>query len=164
ATLTVAPNFAFGLCAKRIRDEELEGADLSCLRVVVNGAEPIAPVVLRRFSERFSRFGFDQRALMPVYGLSEASLAVTFSPPRRGPRRVRRGGRELVSLGLPLPGVDVSVRGDDGAEVPDGGIGNIHVRGPSVMAGYFGNPEATAATLRDGWLDTGDLGFTDQGE
>ncbi|MFL5313438.1 MAG: AMP-binding protein [Myxococcales bacterium] len=98
ATLTVAPNFAFGLCAKRVRDEELQGADLSCLRLVLNGAEPIAPAALRRFCERFARFGFDPRALMPVYGLSEASLAVTFSPPGRGPRTMRRGGRELASF------------------------------------------------------------------
>ena len=164
ATLTVAPNFAFGLCAKRIRDEELRGVDLSCLRLVLNGAEPIAPAALRRFCERFARFGFDERTLMPVYGLSEASLAVTFSPPRRGPRLVRRAERELACVGTPVAGVEVSVRGDDGAELPDGAIGRIHVRGASVMRGYFQDAEATAEAVRDGWLDTGDLGFVDSGE
>ncbi|HKC59074.1 MAG TPA: fatty acyl-AMP ligase [Myxococcales bacterium] len=164
ATLTVAPNFAFGLSAKRVRDEELEGCDLSCLRLALNGAEPIAPAALRRFCERFARFGFDPAVLMPVYGLSEASLAVTFSPPRRGPRTVRRAGRELASVGLPVAGVEVSIRGVDGRELPDGAIGSIHVRGPSVMRGYFQDASATAETVRDGWLDTGDLGFVDAGE
>ena len=125
ATLTVAPNFAFGL---------------------------------------FARFGFDRRALMPVYGLSEASLAVTFSPPGRGPRTVRRAGRELASVGAPVAGVEVSIRGEDGRELPDGAIGAIHVRGPSVMRGYFQDVDATAQALRDGWLDTGDLGFVEAGE
>jgi fatty-acyl-CoA synthase len=164
ATITVAPNFAFGLCAKRIRDEELSGVDLSSLRLVLNGAEPIAPAALRRFCDRFARFGFDPRALMPVYGLSEASLAVTFSPPRRGPRTVRRDGRELASVGTPVAGVEVSIRGEDGRELPGGSIGLIHVRGPSVMRGYFQDANATAQALRDGWLDTGDLGFVDGGE
>jgi len=164
ATLTVAPNFAFGLCAKRVRDEELEGVDLSCLRLSLNGAEPIAPAAFRRFCERFARFGFDPRTLMPVYGLSEASLAVTFSPPGRGPRTVRSGGRELASVGPPVAGVEVSIRGEDGGELSDGAIGRIHVRGPSVMGGYFQDAGATAQALRDGWLDTGDLGFVEGGE
>jgi acyl-CoA synthetase (AMP-forming)/AMP-acid ligase II len=164
ATLTVAPNFAFGLCAKRIRDEELQGVDLSCLRLVLNGAEPIAPAALRRFCDRFAPFGFDERALMPVYGLSEASLAVTFSPPRRGPRLVRRERRELASVGTPVAGVDVSVRAEDGAELPDGSTGRIHVRGASVMRGYFEDARATAQAMHDGWLDTGDLGFVESGE
>ena len=153
ATISVAPNFAYGLCARRVRDEELEGVDLSSWRFALNGAEPVAPEVLRRFGERFAKFGFDARALMPVYGLSEASLAVTFTPAGRGPRTVRSGPRALASVGAPLPGVDVDAR-----------EGRIFVRGPSVMREYFGNPEATRAVLRDGWLDTGDLGFIEGGE
>src|SRR5437763_36010 len=112
ATISVAPNFAYGLCVRRIRDSELEGVDLSSWRFALNGAEPVAPAVLRRFSDRFRPQGFDARALMPVYGLSEASLAVTFTPPGRGPRTVAAGARELASVGVPLPGVDVDVRQD----------------------------------------------------
>ena len=153
ATISVAPNFAYGLCLRRVRDEEMEGVDLSSWRFALNGAEPVAPQVLRRFAEKFQRWGFDRRAMMPVYGLSEASLAVTFTPPARGPRSLQEGRRELASVGAPLPGVEVDVRG-----------GRIHVRGPSVMQGYFGNEAATAQTLRDGWLDTGDLGVIDGGE
>jgi acyl-CoA synthetase (AMP-forming)/AMP-acid ligase II len=153
ATISVAPNFAYGLCVRRVRDSELAGVDLSSWRFALNGAEPVAPAVLRRFSQRFRPHGFDERALMPVYGLSEASLAVTFTPAGRGPRTLAAGARELASVGAPLPGVDVDVRD-----------GRIFVRGPSVMRGYFGNRAATEAALREGWLDTGDLGFTEGGE
>ena len=153
ATLSVAPNFAYGLCVRRARDSDLAGVDLSSWRCALNGAEPVAPVVLRRFAERFAPRGFDPRALMPVYGLSEASLAVTFTPKGRGARALEVDGRELASVGTPLPGIDVDVR-----------EGRIFVRGPSVMQGYFGNPAATAAALSGGWLDTGDLGFVHGGE
>jgi len=152
-TISPAPNFAYGLCLRRIRDDELEGVDLSSWKFALNGAEPVAPAVLRRFSERFASRGFDGRALMPVYGLSEASLAVTFTAPGRGPRSLSSFGREIPSVGGPLPGVDVDVRD-----------GRIFVRGPSVMRGYFGDEAATRQALRDGWLDTGDLGFIDRGE
>jgi fatty-acyl-CoA synthase len=153
ATISVAPNFAYGLCLRRIKDEEVRGLDLSSWHLALNGAEPVAPQVLRKFAERFAANGFDARALMPVYGLSEASLAVTFTPAGRGARTLQRGARELASVGTPLPGIDVKV--DEG---------RILMRGPSVMRGYFGDDEATSAVLRDGWLDTGDLGFTDGGE
>ncbi len=146
ATISVAPNFAFGLCAKRIRDEELEAVDLSSWALALNGAEPIAPAVLQRFADRFAKFGFDPRALTPVYGLSEATLAVTFSPRRRGPRVVR-----AVSVGTPVPGMEVRVE-----------RGHIAVRGPSVMRRYFGSERD--AVSPDGWLDTGDLGFIEDGE
>jgi fatty-acyl-CoA synthase len=153
ATISVAPNFAYGLCLRRVRERDLEGVDLSSWKFALNGAEPVAPAVLRRFSDRFACYGFDARALMPVYGLSEASLAVTFTPACRGPRAIAHGARELASVGAPLPGIDVDVRD-----------GRIFVRGPSVMREYFGNRDATDATLRDGWLDTGDLGFLQDGE
>jgi acyl-CoA synthetase (AMP-forming)/AMP-acid ligase II len=153
ATISVAPNFAYGLCVRRARDAELAGVDLSSWRFALNGAEPVAPAVLRRFSERFAPHGFDPRALMPVYGLSEASLAVTFTPAGRGPRSIASGSRELASVGMPLPGFEVDIR-----------EGRIFVRGPSVMRGYFGDPAATAAAVSDGWLDTGDLGFEHEGE
>ncbi|HEY2028378.1 MAG TPA: AMP-binding protein, partial [Myxococcales bacterium] len=153
ATISVAPNFAYGLCLRRVRDEEIRGLDLSNWTHAMNGAEPVAPQVLRRFAERFAPYGFNPRSMMPVYGLSEASLAVTFTPPGRGARTTVASAREIASVGAPLPGVELRVD-----------AGRIFVRGPSVMRGYFGNDAATKAILRDGWLDTGDLGFVDQGE
>ena len=182
ATISVAPNFAFGLCVKRIRDQDLEGVDLSSWKLALNGAEPISPDVLRRFADRFSKWGFDPRALTPVYGLSEASLAVTFAPPGR-PFRSRpapgAAARELVSVGVPVPGTEVRIGGDgpegqaglagaaagtDRGTLEEGQVGRVLVRGPSVMAGYFERAAATAAAIEDGWLDTGDLGLIEGGE
>ena len=200
ATISPAPNFAYGLCVSKVRDEELEGVDLSCWRVALNGAESVSAATVRAFTERFRPFGFRPEALTPVYGLSEAALAVTFSPLDRPPlcRRFVRAslepgrkvepvpeedggseGRELVSVGSPLPGFELEVRepgeaqggedeppstGEGREPLPAGRVGRIHVRGPSLMEGYLGRPDATAEVLSKGWLDTGDLGFLDGGE
>jgi fatty-acyl-CoA synthase len=176
-TVTAAPNFAFGLCLRRIRDDELAGVDLSSWSLCLNGAEMVSADVQRRFSERFGRWGFDASALTPVYGLAEASLAVTFKPANStfktiGARAdnlasagvVEPGNKELVSTGRPLAGVDVEIRGDDSRPVPDDRVGRIFVRGPNVMAGYFGRADLTDQVLRDGWLDCGDQGFIHGGE
>jgi fatty-acyl-CoA synthase len=176
--ISPAPNFAYGLCLKRVKDEELQGVDLSWWKHALNGAEPIALETLRRFAERFERYGFSSSALRPVYGLSEASLAVTFPPGGRGPRslevdagvlaregRVVEGSRALVSVGSPVAGFEVEVRDEQGQELPERRVGRVFARGSSVMAGYFGDAEATARALGpDGWLDTGDLGFMADGE
>ncbi|MFP3942068.1 MAG: AMP-binding protein, partial [Thermoanaerobaculia bacterium] len=187
ATISPAPNFAYGLCAERIRDRELDGVDLSSWRLALNGAEPVAAGTLRAFARRFHRWGFRPEALTPVYGLAEAALAVTFSAidrpfrsgrferdslaPGRAPRAASgSGGRELVSLGRPVPGFRVEVRppasGPPGAGAPAraGAVGRVWIGGPSLMEGYLDRPAETARTLRDGWLDTGDLGFLRDGE
>jgi fatty-acyl-CoA synthase len=178
AFVSPAPNFAYGVCLKRVKDEELEGVDLSGWRHALNGAEPVSAETLRRFSERFSRWGFRAEAPRPVYGLSEASLAVTFPPAGRGPRvvgvdarvlaterRVVDGSREVVSVGRPVSGFEVEVRDGLGHVLPERRVGRVFVRGPSVMEGYVGHPEATARALdAEGWLDTGDLGFELEGE
>ena len=176
-TISPAPNFAFALCVSRIEDEEMEGVDLSKWRVALNGAEPVAPEVLRAFTRRFSRWGLRETALTPVYGLSEVSLAVTFSridepfSTRRLQREALAEGRavlddegvEMVNLGRPLEGFEVRiVREREG--VADGVVGSVFARGPSLMSGYLGRPELTAGALVDGWLDTGDLGFLLDGE
>lgn len=178
ATISVAPNFAYGLCVERIQDDELDGVDLSHWRVALNGAEAVSPSVLRAFQRRFAQWGFRPEALTPVYGLSEATLAVTFSDldalfcSRRFDRQllaqgiaeVRDDGVEMVSVGTPLNGTEVRLQDDSDAWLPAGRVGRVMVKGPSVMDGYLGRPDATAAALRDGWLDTGDLGFFDDGQ
>jgi acyl-CoA synthetase (AMP-forming)/AMP-acid ligase II len=93
ATVSPAPNFAYGLCVDKIADDELDGVDLSSWRVALNGAEPVAARVLRAFQERFQAWGFRPQALTPVYGLSEAALAVTFSDIDRTRRTGSRGRR-----------------------------------------------------------------------
>jgi fatty-acyl-CoA synthase len=179
ATISAAPNFGYALCLSRIADEDLAGVDLAAWEVALNGAETVVPPVLRAFAERFGRWGFHPSALTPVYGLSEAALAVTFSPlgqpfrsrcfdrealAARGEALPLAGGREIASVGRPLPGVRLALRDDRGRELPEGKIGRIWVQSPSLMAGYFGDPAATARVLRDGWLDSGDLGFLAAGE
>ena len=178
ATLSVAPNFAYALCTRKVRDEEMEDVDLSSWDVAINGAETVVPAALRAFAERFARWGFRPEAVTPVYGLSEAALAVTFSDPWRsfaartfdraelaaGRAVERADGRELASVGRPLPSFGVRILDGGIAPLPDGRIGRIVISGPSLMDGYLGRPEATAAVLQDGWLDTGDLGFVLGGE
>ncbi|HVF58972.1 MAG TPA: fatty acyl-AMP ligase [Thermoanaerobaculia bacterium] len=179
ATVSPAPNFGYALCTTRIRDAEMEGVDLSSWRLALNGAEPVAPPVLRAFAERFARWGFRPEALTPVYGLSEAALAVTFSAldrpyasRRLGREALAREGRavddpeglEIVSVGRPVPGFRLSVRDKTGRDLPERQVGRIWIAGESLMDGYLDDPAATAAVLRDGWLDTGDLGFLADGE
>ena len=178
ATISAAPNFAYALCAEKIRDHELDGVDLGAWMVALTGAEQVAPEVLRRFQARFAPWGFRPEALTPVYGLAEASLAVTFSDLGRpfnarrfdrqglaaGHARPQPDGVELVAVGTPVPGFAVRIADDDGASLPERRVGRVLARGPSLMAGYLGQPAATARALSGGWLDTGDLGFLDGGE
>jgi acyl-CoA synthetase (AMP-forming)/AMP-acid ligase II len=178
-TVSPAPNFAYNLCLARVADAEMEGMDLSGWRAALNGAEPVAPSVLRAFCDRFARWGFRPEALTPVYGLSEAALAVTFSDlgrpfrsltfdredlSRKGVAREAREGREIVSLGRPVPGFRLRIADETRRDLPSGRVGRVWVQGPSLMEGYFGDPEATERAVHDGWLDTGDLGFLHQGE
>jgi fatty-acyl-CoA synthase len=174
ATISPAPNFAYALCLQRVRDEDLEGVDLSSWRVALNGAEQVVPEVMRAFARRFAPWGFKPEALTAVYGLSEASLAVTFGDIGRpllaqrfdrelladaGLARESADGRELASVGRPVPGVEIRVVSRDGEVLPEGEVGVLECRGPSLMDGYLGQPEATAEALHDGWLNTGDLAF-----
>ncbi len=154
-TITAAPNFAFEYCVRRLARDELQGVDLSSLRIALNGAEPVDLPAVRRFHEVFSEFGLRPHVVRPVYGLAEATLAVTFTGP--GSCRVDRrtpGEPERVSVGEPLQGVELQVRanGDEAATapLPDREVGEIWVRGASVTS--------------DGWLATGDLGYLAEGE
>ena len=176
-TLSTAPNFAYALCLRKVTEAEMEGLDLSAWRHALSGAEHVSPDVVRRFCERFSKVGFHPEALIPVYGLAEATLGVCFAPHRRvihtrsidaakamWSGEVAPGTRELASVGVPIPGIDVEIRDESGQVLPPDRIGRIFVRGPSIMHGYFSDPDATSTTVVDGWLDTGDVGFIGEGE
>ena len=160
ATLTVGPDFAYVLATRRV---DAAGLDLSSLRCVLSGSEPVHRATLDGFTAKFAPAGFDARAWLPVYGLAEATLGVCFS--RRGfpISDLVVDGREVPSVGAALVGVEVKVVDRAGAEVPPGQQGELCVRGPVLMDGYFEHPEATRAALRDGWLHTGDLGVTREG-
>lgn len=182
-TVTAAPNFAFELLLRHYDAQQLAGLDLSSWRMCANGAEPISPDTIDRFAERFRAHGFSPRAMTPVYGLAESAVGLTVPRPGRGPRidRVSRSamareGRaepaaeddpqplRLVVCGPPLPRHEVRIVDDGGRVLPERHIGRIEFRGPSATPGYFRNPEATAALVRDGWLDSGDLGYLADGE
>ncbi len=174
-TLSPAPSFAYALCVNRIKAAEREGLDLSSWRLALNGAEPVNYRTVRLFCETYAPFGFQSQAMLPVYGLAEASLAVTFPELGREPhvelfdRQALANGRvkvstgktslAVVSVGKALPGHDVAVVDEHGLEIEAGRVGHVVVRGPSLMKGYFEDPKASAAVLVDGWLWTGDLGF-----
>jgi len=178
ATISPAPSFAYALCTQRIRDEEMEGVDLSSWRVAINGAEAVVPEVVWAFSERFARWRFHPGAMTPAYGLAEAALAVTLCEIGRPIRSLRLDraaladgravpsaeGREIASVGRAVPGFEVVVVDGDRRPLAEGRVGRVLVRGPSLMRGYLDQPEATTGVLRDGWLDTGDRGFSLDGE
>jgi fatty-acyl-CoA synthase len=178
--LTFAPNFAYALATKRARDKDLEGLDLSHVRVAGCGAEPINPKVMREFADRFARVGFRREALLPAYGMAEATLAITFHQrgtllrtDRVDPERLQHGsavpaadggeGMELVSCGTAFTDHAIKIVDDAGNALPERTVGEIWTRGASVTHGYFENPEATAAAWTDDWLHTGDLGYIAEG-
>jgi acyl-CoA synthetase (AMP-forming)/AMP-acid ligase II len=184
STVSFAPNFAYDLCVRRVKDRDLEGLDLSSWRVAGCGAEPIHAPTLAAFAERFRAVGFRDTSFLPCYGLAEHVLAVSF-PPRGRPPRVERldaasltGDRiarpigagltgpaaTVVSCGAALPGHRIRIVGDDGLEVPERHVGEITLAGPSVMLGYYKDAEATTQSIVDGWLKTGDLGYIANGE
>lgn len=175
--ISPAPDFAYGLCLSRIKDEDMEGLDLSNWKFALNGAEPISTAVMEQFVDRFSRWGFRKNALTPVYGLAEAVLGVSFSDPEKPPgvtefssqelgmgRAVPGKGRRIPSVGRPVPGLSLEIRDERGQPVQEGIVGRIFIKGPSVTPGYYRSPEITAQTFKNGWLDTGDLGFLFEGE
>ena len=182
-TLTAAPNFAYDLCVRRIRDADLEGLDLSSLRGLYNGAEAINPETMERFIDRFAAKGLRREAMMPVYGLAESTVALTFPPMGRGPlidtidrqalsRRGRavpvapgsEGAFSVVACGRPLPRHEVRIVDDADRELADRQEGHIQFKGPSATSGYLDNQQATARLRHGDWLDSGDLGYIAQGE
>ena len=181
-TLSFAPNFAYGLATRRVRDKELEGLDLSGWRIAGCGAEPIHRPTLQAFARRFEAVGFNEKALLPSYGLAESTLAVSFVSLGSGvtslhvSRQVLLGeGRavlieadspdaeEVVLCGSAFEDHEITVLGDDGP-LTDGFVGEIALRGPSVTSGYFNAPDINKELFHDGWLRTGDLGFLCDGQ
>jgi fatty-acyl-CoA synthase len=180
-TLTYSPSFAYDLAARRAR--EGSDLDLSSLRIAGIGGDIIKIANLQHFAKTFEPYGFRSDSFQPSYGMAEAALGLAFTPVGFGARtelvdvdRLRdeqiavapEGDarcREFVVCGRPLPEHEIEIRDDTGAPLPEGRVGQIFTRGPSIMSGYFGNPEETARVLSlEGWLDTGDLGYMRDGE
>jgi fatty-acyl-CoA synthase len=191
-TIAAAPNFAYELAVRKIADKDISGVDLSSWRIALNGAEPVNPDTLERFEKRFAPYGFRGSSLLPVYGLAEASLAVTFPPLGRGPL-VDRIEREaftthgqavpaqagdahaisFVSSGSPVNRCEVCIVDAAGQEIADRTEGFLWFRGPSATSGFFRNPAATEKLLPQGpatregeyaWINSGDRAYRAAGE
>jgi acyl-CoA synthetase (AMP-forming)/AMP-acid ligase II len=180
-TITVAPPSALKVCLDLLRRRPQSDLDLSCLTQVICGAEPIPPGLLPAFEETLGPYGTRATALRPVYGMAEATLAVSFTPLGRGARvdhvdrqefetagialSARGGGNaalEWVSAGCALPGVELRILDEDGKCAPERRVGRVWVCSPSL---YDAALEHGAFHPREGhWLETGDLGYLAEGE
>jgi 1-acyl-sn-glycerol-3-phosphate acyltransferase len=183
ATLSAAPNFAYELCCKSVHDEDIAGLDLSSLRMLMNGAEPVSPATIARFTDRFAKYGFPAKAMAPVYGMAENSVGLTCPPVGRGPivDRVKRDalsryGRaepaepgdatalEFVACGRPIPRHEIRIVDEAGVEVPERTEGRLQFKGPSATKGYFRNEEKTRALFDGEWLESGDRAYVAGGD
>lgn len=180
-SLSYSPTFGYDICARRIGSQsDVAGRfDLSRWRLAGNGADMIRPDVMQSFVDAFAPAGFDARAFTPSYGLAEATLAVSIMPPGEGivvelvEETQLSGGdvsahrpqryRAIVNCGKPVRGMKIEIREEDGTLLPEKAIGKVWCAGGSVMVGYFRDPEATEACMKDGWLDTGDMGYLSDG-
>ena len=183
-TLLCSPNFGYRHCLRALGDKTLDGVTLESVRLVFNGAEPISVELAEEFLDKLVPYGLDRSAMFPVYGLAEASLAVSFPVPGSMYKYITVDRRtlgvgvtakvvpasdptalKLMYEGRPIPFTNVKLVDDSGARVPADTVGHLLMRGDNVTAGYFRNPEANAAAItEDGWLRTGDLALEHGGE
>ncbi|MBB4101275.1 fatty acyl-AMP ligase [Sphingomonas kyeonggiensis] len=182
STLSYSPTFGYDICARRMSSQTKasDRFDLSRWRVAGNGADMIRPDVMQSFVDAFADAGFKASAFLPSYGLAEATLAVSIMPPGEGivvelvEETQLSGGdtargdrpqrfRAIVNCGVPARDMTIEIREEDGTPLPEKAIGKVWCKGPSVMVGYFRDQESTDACLKDGWLDTGDMGYMSDG-
>lgn len=190
ATRTGGPNFAYELCVQKISEEEMKGLDLSRVKCLYNGAEPVWADTLSRFHEKFSKTGLRKTAFYPCYGMAEATLQITGVKINQSPQiiyiekealennRVRlmdASPKSMALVGCGFPRIDTEiaiVEPESNRLVKPNGIGEIWVKGKSISEGYWNNPKATSSTFsqtiedtgQKGFLKTGDLGFIHEGE
>jgi fatty-acyl-CoA synthase len=184
-TIAYSPSFGYDLAVRRGGSQIPADLDLSSWRHAGIGGDMVRADVLDRFAAAFESKGFNRSAFIPSYGMAEVCLAITFSPGGRGmhtdtvertaladeQRAVpaanpddAQTARRFVVCGKVLPGHRLEVRDEQGRVLGDRSVGRIFVKGPSIMPGYFQEPEASREVLIGGWLDTGDLGYLLNGE
>lgn len=183
ATISFAPNFAYALATKRATESHLAKWDLSCVKALGCGAEPINPATMRAFAEKFAPCGLNPKAILPCYGMAEATLAISFDRydelfstdlinrndlfERRHATLVSEsaadGACEFVSCGRPLQGHEVAAFDEHGRRLRPRQVGELWMRGPSVARGYHRDRKASQLAFADGWLHTGDLGYIADG-
>ena len=184
ATLLCAPNFGYRHYLKALGKRAPAGLDLSAVRLIFNGAEPISVELCDEFLARLEPSGLKRTTMFPVYGLAEASLAVSFPPPETSRRSVHldrhrlgvgseahevapgsHDALQLISVGRAVPRCELRIVDDQDRPLPERRVGHIQIRGDNVTAGYLDDMESNAlAFTADGWLRTGDLGLTLDGE
>lgn len=162
STICYSPSFGYRLAAQRYRQGE-QLIDLSRLRVCGVGGDMVRAEVLEEFSAQLAPTGFRAEAFLPSYGMAESTLAISFADPgRRFEALASDTGRRFVACGPALPGHELVVEGPDGVRLPEGEIGRIWIRGPSVMTHYADDP-SVSPLREDGFLATGDLGYVASG-
>jgi fatty-acyl-CoA synthase len=179
--ISYSPTFGYDICSRRISSQTHVGERfrLGHWRLAGNGADMIRPDVMQAFVDAFGDAGFKASSFLPSYGLAEATLAVSIMPPGEGinvelveeseltgmsgaqDRPVRY--RAIVNCGKAVKDMTIEVRDENGEILPDRMIGKVWCTGPSLMVGYFRDEESTAACMKDGWLDTGDMGYLSNG-
>jgi acyl-CoA synthetase (AMP-forming)/AMP-acid ligase II len=177
-TISLAPNFAYMLCASRLSEDEIAGLDLSSWRIAVNGSEPCLAHTIDAFTQRFAPLRYDPAAMTPVWGMAETVCIATAEPIGVAPRvetidrralavdgvaRPASSGMSSVSIGRCLPGCQVEIRDDRGTRLGDRTVGVIWLHSDCLFSGYQRQPELTAQALVDGWFNTGDRGYTADG-
>ncbi|EDY86302.1 amino acid adenylation [gamma proteobacterium HTCC5015] len=182
ASVLCSPNFGFKHYLKRL-DSEPTHLDLSCVRVIYNGAEPISVPLCQEFLQRMGQHGLKDTSMFTVYGLAEATLAATF-PEAETPFTWLSVDRQqlkpddtvallddndanalhFVCVGSAVDDIEVNIQDDKGEPLDERRIGSICIQGPTVTSGYFNNDAANAAAFQNGWFNTGDLGFMHQGQ
>jgi len=180
-TLAWLPNFAYNLMADRIHDEDLANLRLESLRMLINCSEPVRAESHDRFYGRFAPYGFRRSALAACYAMAETTFAATQTHPGREANRLtvareaigkdvirmpetQEDARVCISSGAPIPGCEMRIVDESGADLSGGRLGEIAIRSVSLFDGYRNHPEQTAEVLRDGWYFTGDYGFSHEGE
>ncbi|MBK7228605.1 MAG: AMP-binding protein [Ignavibacteriales bacterium] len=183
ATITLQPNFAFNLLTNKVHDEDMEGVDLSSLRLLVNAAEPIRHDTMERFIDRFKNYGLNELAPTTQYGMAETTLALVQTPPGQKYKIMEVDRQKLangvveytnentkvkricISSGILLDGCQMKIVDDNRITLPDDTLGEIAVKSVSLFDGYRNYPEKTAQVMdNEGWYHTSDYGFIHDGE
>jgi len=182
-TLTNMPNFSFDYCTRRIRDEDLAGVDLSSWRVITNGAEPVLPESMRRFSERFMAYGLRENIFAIGYGMAENVCGISMTRPgealvvdwvsAEGLHLQGRavpvepgspGARVVAGCGYPFTGIDLAVMDDRGERLSEREVGEIVIRSNTLFTDYYRAQDAAGGSFMNGWYRTGDVGYIAGGQ
>ncbi|RFZ76921.1 amino acid adenylation domain-containing protein [Lacrimispora amygdalina] len=166
-TIMGMPNFAFDWSVKMVKEKYMKTLDLSSIRAVLNGAEPININSIQRFNEKFAACGLDPNAMLPVYGMAEACIGVTI--PHCGDKlvEIKKSPAEkkgYVAVGEPLDGIDVKITDENEEILEDGQIGDILIHGPNLTCGYYDSALINEESFSNGYLKTGDMGFIKNGK